>query len=129
MFLIDRIVDRIPLKRSFGAVGYEHSEKEDSSSVSVLFSSRQSWRRPFNFKQVIYSYRFVFFTIRMANYLMADLVDQSTKDYALLQNQRSSHNIGVVVGNMLGGLFKKGVDLVNEFEEQIQKSFVIESRN
>ena len=60
---------------------------------------------------------------------MADLVDQSTKDYALLQNQRSSHNIGVVVGNMLGGLFKKGVDLVNEFEEQIQKSFVIESRN
>ena len=56
------------------------------------------------------------------------MVNQSTKDYSSLQNQRSALNIGVVVGNLLSGLFKKGVELVNEFEESIQTSFVIECR-
>ena len=38
--LDDRIVNRIPFERSFRTVGYEHSEKEDRSSISVLFSFR-----------------------------------------------------------------------------------------
>lgn len=55
------------------------------------------------------------------------MVDQNNKDFTLLQNQRSSVNIGVVVGNLIGNMFKKAVDLVNEYEEQIETSFVIES--
>ena len=55
------------------------------------------------------------------------MVDQNNKDFSLLQNQRSSLNIGVVVGNLLGNLFKKAVDLVNEYEEQIETNFVMES--
>lgn len=58
---------------------------------------------------------------------MAEMVDQNNKDFSLLQNQRSSLNIGVVVGNLLGNLFKKAVDLVNEYEEQIETNFVMES--
>ena len=58
---------------------------------------------------------------------MAEVVDQNNKDFSLLQNQRSSLNIGVVVGNLLGNLFKKAVDLVNEYEEQIETNFVMES--
>ena len=58
---------------------------------------------------------------------MVEMVDQNNKDFALLQNQRSSLNIGVVVGNLLGNLFKKAVDLVNEYEEQIETNFVMES--
>ena len=54
-------------------------------------------------------------------------MDQNNKDFTLLQNQRSSVNIGVVVGNLIGNMFKKAVDLVNEYEEQIETSFVIES--
>ena len=41
----------------------------------------------------------------------------------LLKNQRSSLNIGVVVSNILGGLFKKAVDLVEEVQAQVQSTF------
>lgn len=64
---------------------------------------------------------------RLVTYLMAEMVDQNNKDFSLLQNQRSSLNIGVVVGNLLGNLFKKAVDLIIEYEEQIQTNFQNES--
>lgn len=59
--------------------------------------------------------------------MLKPLLDQSTKDLSLLKNQRSSVNIGVVIGNILGGLFKKAVDLVEEVESQFQSTFVNES--
>lgn len=59
--------------------------------------------------------------------MLKPLLDQSTKDLSLLKNQRSSVNIGVVIGNMLGGLFKKAVDLVEDVESQFQSTFVNES--
>lgn len=45
---------------------------------------------------------------------------------SLLKNQRSSMNIGVVVGNLLGSLFKKAVDLIEEAETALQSTFVNE---
>ncbi|KAK8804532.1 hypothetical protein WA588_004742 [Blastocystis sp. NMH] len=63
---------------------------------------------------------------KLVGYLLSDLVDQDAKDYSLLQNQRSSQNIGVVVGNMLSGCYKKGVELIDQCEEQFESTFRIE---
>ena len=63
---------------------------------------------------------------RLVGYLLSDLSDQNAKDYSLLQNQRSSQNIGVVVGNMLSGCYKKGVELIDQYEEQFESTFLIE---
>ena len=57
---------------------------------------------------------------RLVGYLLSDLSDQNAKDFSLLQNQRSSQNIGVVVGNMLSGCYKKGVELIDQYEEQFE---------
>lgn len=40
---------------------------------------------------------------------MAPLAEQTKKDNQLLQSQRSAHHVGVVVGNLLGGLYQKAV--------------------
>ena len=58
---------------------------------------------------------------------MKPLIEQIEKDMQLLKNQRSSLNIGVVVSNILGGLFKKAVDLVEEVQSQVQSTFVNEA--
>lgn len=54
---------------------------------------------------------------------MKPLLEQSEKDSSLLKNQRSSMNIGVVVGNLLGSLFKKAVDLIEEVESSFHSIF------
>ena len=103
--------------------GPQHPEEEDHSGVSLLPPPRQSWRGAVHFGQVS-SLRF--YHRRLVAYLLSDLSDQNAKDYSLLQNQRSSQNIGVVVGNMLSGCYKKGVELIDQFEEPFQSTFLTE---
>ena len=57
---------------------------------------------------------------------MAPLVEQTKKDNQLLQSQRSAHHVGVVVGNLLGGLYQKAVELVDSVEDSFQNCFVNE---
>ena len=57
---------------------------------------------------------------------MTPLVEQTKKDNQLLQSQRSAHHVGVVVGNLLGGLYQKAVELVDSVEDSFQNCFVNE---
>lgn len=62
----------------------------------------------------------------LVQYLMTPLVEQTKKDNQLLQSQRSAHHVGVVVGNLLGGLYQKAVELVDSVEDSFQNCFVNE---
>lgn len=53
-------------------------------------------------------------------------MEDCKKDYQLLSHQRSSHNIGMLVGNTLGGMFKKAVELIESLEDQIMQCFTTE---
>ena len=55
------------------------------------------------------------------------LAEQASKDLSLLKNQHSSMNIGVLIGNQLGSLFKHAVDLIEEVESQFTNAFTQES--
>lgn len=65
-------------------------------------------------------------THRLVQYLMTPLVEQTKKDNQLLQSQRSAHHVGVVVGNLLGGLYQIAVELVDSVEDSFQNCFVNE---